>query len=73
MSHKIRDTKGKVIFEGSSEKCYEFILKLMSTNSDDYMMKYLNYKNGTEFKKAKKWIGVSRGFQTKIELRFGMW
>ena len=52
--HKIYNNKGKKIFEGSSEKCYEFILKMMNTNSDDYMMKYLNYKNGTEFKKNKK-------------------
>ena len=54
MSHKICDTKGKVIFEGSSEKCYEFILKIMSTNSDDYMMKYKNYINITEYKKSKR-------------------
>tara|TARA_B100000315_G_scaffold187181_1_gene176780 strand:+ start:311 stop:466 length:156 start_codon:yes stop_codon:yes gene_type:complete len=50
--HKIFDTDGKMIFEGSSEECYEYILKLMSNNSEDYMMKYLNYKNKTEFKKG---------------------
>ena len=50
--HKIYDSGGKKIFEGSNMECYEFILKLMSTNSDDYMRKYLNYKNGTEYKKG---------------------
>ena len=50
--HKIFDTKGKQIFEGSSEKCYEYILKLMSTNSEDFMMKYKNYINNTEYKKG---------------------
>ncbi len=42
--HKIFDTDGTKIFEGSSEECYEFILKQMSSISDDYMMKYINYK-----------------------------
>ena len=50
--HKIYDSDGEMLFEGSNMECYEFILKLMSTNSDDYMRKYLNYKNGTEYKKG---------------------
>ena len=42
--HKIFDTDGTKIFEGESEDVYEFILKHMSSISDDYMMKYINYK-----------------------------
>ena len=47
---KIFDSKGKEIFEGTNMECYEYILKLMSTNSADYMNKYLNYINKTEYK-----------------------
>ena len=43
------DSEGEKIFEGSSEECYEFILKLMSTNSADYLNKFLNYINKTEY------------------------
>ena len=50
--HKVFDQKGKMIFEGTSEECYGFILKHMSTNSDDHMQKYLNYINNTEFTKG---------------------
>ena len=42
-NHKIFDQNRKMIFEGTNEECYEFILKLMSGNSEDYKMKYENY------------------------------
>ena len=41
--HKIFNQKGKMIFEGTNEECYEFILKQMSGISEDYKMKYENY------------------------------
>ena len=52
--HKIYDSEGKQIFKGSNMECYEFILKLMSNNSEDYMMKYKNHINKTEYKKSKR-------------------
>ena len=41
--HKIYDQKEKLVFEGNPEQCYEFILKHMSSKSEDYKMKYDNY------------------------------
>ncbi len=40
--HKIIKNN-KVLFEGNPEQCYEFILKLQSTVSSDYKIKYDNY------------------------------
>ena len=43
MTHKIYDENNKFIFEGNPEQCFEFILKMQSTTSEDYKIKYENY------------------------------
>ena len=43
MAHKVYDENKKFVFEGTPEKCYEFLLKYRSTTSEYSMLQYENY------------------------------
>ena len=43
MTHKVYDVNKKLIFKGTSEECYEFLLKYRSTTSEYSMLQYENY------------------------------